>query len=424
MVQRGGGRSDETPPAGAPADVLVVTGNYPSAEQPTNGTFVRAFVHAMVDTGATAKVIHPVSVFARIGGPYPKGGWDISPAGNRIQVFRPVYASFSVRNLGVFNTAVLTQAGFERATLRVAQRLPSRPSAVYGHFLYQAGKAAIRLGERLDVPSFVAVGEGTFWTVEPVGFRRAAEDFRPVTGLVAVSNPIRRGLEEKLGVPSEKIAVFPNGADRRIFKPLDRSECRSRLGLPQARTLVAFVGTFNEAKGGPVLLEAARGMKDFGLLLLGSGTLRLESPETVFSGSVPHAQLPEWLGAADFFVLPSLVEGSCNAIVEAMSMGLPIVTSRADFMDDLVDDEIAIRVDPRDVHALRAALEVLQADPAMRARMSAAALRRAEVLDISVRAERVLAWMKAQAAREKRKACGGMAKCADEGAVGRPSTEG
>lgn len=378
-------------------DVLVVTGNYPTAGEPTSGTFVRAFANAMADSGARVRVVHPVSVFARRRGPYPKGGWDLTPAGNRVEIFRPVFASFSVVNLGLMNTVQMTQAGFEAAVVRVVHRLTPRPTVVCGHFLYLAGRAAVRVGRDLGVPSFVTVGEGRFWSVEPVGFERARRDFSGVTGLVAVSTPIKEGLEKRLGVPAEKIAVFPNGVDRRVFRPRDRSECRKLLGLPMERTLVAFVGTFNTDKGGEVLLEAVRGIPDLGVILLGSGPLRMESPEVVFRGRVSHGDLPRWLAAADLFVLPSLVEGSCNAVVEAMAMGLPIITSRADYMDDLVDDEVAIRIDPRDVRAVRAAIEALVVDPALRAKMGEAALRRASELDILKRARSVLEWMDSRA---------------------------
>lgn len=377
-----------------PENVLVVTGNYPSELDPVCGTFVQSFVHAMVETGARASVINPISVFARRRGPYPRDCVETTRAGDCIDVMRPVFASFSVVDLGLFNTARLTQTGFEAAARRSVRRLRARPTVVYGHFLYQAGRAAVLLGECLGVPSVVAVGEGTFWTVEPIGFRRAREHFAAATGFVAVSSPIKRGLIQSLGVPERKIAVFANGVDRSHFRPQAQADCRRALGLPLEKTLVAFVGAFDDLKGGRVLLEAARGLPNTGLLFIGDGPRRLDGPETVFVGKVPHTMVPQYLGAADMFVLPSLEEGSCNAVVEAMACGLPIITSRADYMEDLVDEETAILVDPRDPTAVRGALELLVKDKEKRKELGAAALLRSERFDIRVRARGVLSWMR------------------------------
>lgn len=374
--------------------VLVVTGNYPSERDPVCGTFVRTFVHAIVEAGARATVINPTSVFARRRGPYPRDCVETTQAGDSVDVVRPVFASFSVVNLGLFNTARLTQTGFEAAVRRSVRRLRVRPTMVYGHFLYQAGRAAVLMGEDLGVPSVVAVGEGTFWTVAPMGFSRARKHFAAAAGFVAVSSPIKRALMEDLGVPDRKIAVFPNGVNRSHFRPLDRDECRRELGLPLEKTLIAFVGAFDDLKGGRVLLEAAHGLPNIGLLFIGEGPRRLDGPETVFLGSVPHALVPKYLGASDVFALPSLEEGSSNAVVEAMACGLPIITSRADYMEDLVDEETAILVDPRDPTAVRGALELLLRDTGRRKGLGAAALRRSERLDIRLRAKGILSWMR------------------------------
>jgi glycosyltransferase involved in cell wall biosynthesis len=91
--------------------------------------------------------------------------------------------------------------------------------------------------------------------------------------------------------------------------------------------------------------------------------------------------------------MPSLAEGSCNAVIEAMACGLPIVTSNGRYMDDIVDDEVAIRVDPTDVRAIREAILLLKNDPERRTRMSKACLKKARHFDINDRARRVTTWM-------------------------------
>jgi teichuronic acid biosynthesis glycosyltransferase TuaC len=271
--------------------------------------------------------------------------------------------------------------------------LHQKPDLIYGHFLYNAGRAAVAAGERLSVPSIVAVGEGTFWTVDPFGFDRAKIDFEGAAGFIAVASHIRDGLVEQIAIPPGKITVEPNGVDRSRFRPIGRQRARGRLGLDASTFLVAFVGAFDDLKGGSELVRATKGIDGAGLLLLGKGDADLSSDRIVFKGSVSHDQVHVWLNAADVFVLPTTEEGSCNAVIEAMACGLPIVTSNGRYMDDLVDDEVAIRVNPKDVSEIRDAILALKNDPDRRTRMSVACLEKVKLFDIDERACRVTGWM-------------------------------
>ncbi len=168
--------------------------------------------------------------------------------------------------------------------------------------------------------------------------------------------------------------------------------CR-RLGFPEGTFNIAFVGTFDDLKGGARLIEAVRGLDDVRLIMLGHGSAPMPSSQILFRGTVDHARVPDYLCAADLFVLPTAEEGSCNAVIEALACGLPIVTSTGRYMDDIVDDKTAVRVDPASVPEIRVAITTLMADPDRRRRMAAAALERAPRFDIRERARGVAAWL-------------------------------
>ena len=154
--------------------------------------------------------------------------------------------------------------------------------------------------------------------------------------------------------------MFPNGVDLGLFKPGDRSKARSELGIIGDRFVIAFVGHFEEQKGLTCLLDAVQGLEQVALLLVGQGSIKVKDGGSVaFKGRLPHARIPLALAAADIFVLPTRVEGSCNAVIEAIACGLPIVTSDGRYMDDIVDDGVAVRTDPMDVRAIREAIVVL-----------------------------------------------------------------
>ena len=76
------------------------------------------------------------------------------------------------------------------------------------------------------------------------------------------------------------------------------------------------------------------------------------------------------------FVLPSLAEGTPNAVIEAMAAGLPVITTEVGGLPDLVTPETGILVPPGDATALAAAMRRLASDPALRASMGRAARER------------------------------------------------
>ena len=310
-----------------------------------------------------------------------------------VHVYRPMCMTFSSRALGWAHTNRWTQCSLNVVVKGAICHLPAMPDLVYGHFLYHGGRAAVAAGRSLGVPSVVGVGEGTFWTIDAFGFERARRDFASADGFVAVASHIRDGLISRIGVPPGKILLAPNGVDPTQFFPAGREQARARLRLPPEMFIIAFVGALDDLKGGAELMAAVDGMDGVGVAMIGQGEKTFKKKQIVHSGRVRHDEIATWLNAADIFVLPTREEGSCNAVIEAMACGIPIVTSNGRYMDDIVDDQVAIRVDPCDVGAIREAILTLRNDISRRLTMSEACLKRAARFDINVRARRVTEWM-------------------------------
>lgn len=339
-------------------------------------------------------VINPISIFdIRKGNLDPEISFDHTIKANPIKLMRPRYISFSKKKLFIYNTAHLTQSSFERTVCSALSHLGSPPGFLYGHFLYQSGAAAVRIGHKLGIPSIVAVGDSSFWGVEPIGYRTAINDFKEANGMLAVSGAVKRALIGELKIPEEKIQVFPNGVDLTLFYPRHRSEMRKKYNLPIHKFIVAFVGHFDERKGPHRLLTAVSGMENIGLIFIGSGSIPLKSKDILFKGIMEHEKIPEILSAADIFVLPTVAEGSCNAILEALACGLPVVTSREAFNDDIVDDNVSIRIDSLNIGEIRSAIVRLRNNYDLRKEMSLKALEKIEQYDINLRARKILSWM-------------------------------
>ena len=374
--------------------IAFIATNYPTVTRPYRGTFVQQFVWAMARQGHQCIVINPISLWERcLGSLPPSVRQEDAGLGKEVSVHHPRFLSFSSRRIGRLHTGTWTHAAFTRCVLREVARMSDPPDLVYGHFLYPSGRVATIIGQREGVPSVIGVGENSFWTVDVPGRARAQRDLEDTTGVIAVSRQIHDALVSELGVPDDRILLAPNGVDLQRFKPISQQTARAKVGLNTTRFVVAFVGSAGERKGGQRLVKAVDGLSDIGLVMLGGAPETYQSENVLFSGRIPHGDVAMWLNAADAFALPTLSEGSCNAVIEAMACGLPVITSRGMFMDDIVDDESALRVDPHDISALRAAVLRLRNDPAERERYIAGALRRVERLSVDSRAMKVSAWM-------------------------------
>lgn len=382
--------------------IAFVTGNFPSRAHPNHGTFVRQLVDAIAQQGVQCTVIHPrkLHTWWRERREDPTAGAGVGPG---VRVHRPVTLSVSNRQLGPFNTFAVTHYAFQRAAWRVLNRLPAKPDAVYGHFLYSAGATAVWAAQRLGRPGFVAVGESFdegedgLWTLRMFSGHRVRGDFAKTLGFVAVSTFLRDQLIKELGIEPSRIVVFPNGVDCRRFYPRDRLAMRRKYGLPEARFLVVFVGGFEERKGVQRVCAALEGLPEVGGIFVGDGRLRPVGPQVCFCGRVAHELVPELLSAADAFVLPSRAEGSSNATLEAMACGLPVVVSDRAFNRDICNATTALLVAPDDVKRIRAAVSALVNSSELRAGLAGAALSAARGFGIQERAHGILRWMAARA---------------------------
>ena len=112
-----------------------------------------------------------------------------------------------------------------------------------------------------------------------------------------------------------------------------------------------------------------------------------------WSGMINRDQVPFADRSAHMLFSSDLNAACPNSVIEAMACGLPIVTSCCEFNDDLVDDTVAIRIDPMDVSALRQAIALLRDDPERRRRMAQAALSRSAQFDIDRRAAAICQFM-------------------------------
>jgi glycosyltransferase involved in cell wall biosynthesis len=214
----------------------------------------------------------------------------------------------------------------------------------------------------------------------------------------------RREVEEHLerGIGrATQYAVVPSGVPTQALRAQapPRAEARARLGLPPEAFVVAGVGRLVPIKGFDLLVGAladvAARVPDTHVLLIGEGADRaaLEARAAALgvadrlhiTGSVTDVMA--WLAGADVLAAPSRNEGMGRVLVEAMTLGLPVVGTRVGGIGDvIVDKECGLLVPPDDAGALADALVELGRDASRRAKLGAAAPARAEAFSTPVAA--------------------------------------
>ena len=362
--------------------------------------FAKHLICAIADMGYDCVVIAPRILGRELfrGGeklPYVKE--DYTESGSAIRVFRPGYLHLASRK----QTMGMSMDNHFRAVMGVIRKEKLNPELVYGHFLYQCGLTAARVGEKLGIPAYCACGENSLRLMpqsQPYATGLAhhgwKEIIRKLSGIVCVSGNNELLLRENGFIdPDMKTGVFPNGVDEKKFRILDKMECRRSLGFPEDAFIVAYTGTFSTNKGVDRLSEALKSCGNVYSIFMGQGAVEPDCDRILHKGRVPNDQVAKYLNAADVFVLPTRGEGCCNAIVEALSCGLPVISSDLPFNDDILSEANSIRVDVENVAQIRQAILSLYEDPDRRAVLARGAASSAGEMNIKTRARRILEFM-------------------------------
>ena len=209
--------------------------------------------------------------------------------------------------------------------------------------------------------------------------------------VITVSEHARGDLICKLRLRPDRVTVIPEAADPAFLEPVtEAAKDAVKAKWDLTRPYVFYVGGCEERKNIPFLLRgfAAAGLTEVELVLAGgrdeqrvdlgkladelgiAGRLRL-------LGFVPDSDLPALYAVALGFVYPSRYEGFGLQLVEAMTVGCPVLAARATCLPEVLGGggETFTLADPGE---LAGQLKRLAADPGYRADLAGQARRRAE----------------------------------------------
>ncbi|MBQ6769895.1 MAG: glycosyltransferase family 4 protein [Bacteroidales bacterium] len=373
--------------------ICVLSPSFPTSKT-IDFVFVDQLCRAFADLGHQVTVIAPQSLTKCLMRHIPiakRHGFYRTAKGNTIELFRPYAVSFGNTGIKLFRNST------RKAVNRAFHRLKTKPDVCYGHF-WSSIFALYPLAKEVAVPLCGASGEENvgYYVHSSEEYKKKVRDY--LSGVISVSSKNQQECLSLGLVSPEKSIVVPNAIDQTLFRKLDKDECRHKLGLSKDVFIVSFVGQFVPRKGTLRLNEALKKLDDPKLkaVFIGTGSEDPDYAGIVQKGRVAHDDVPVWLNAADVFVLPTENEGCCNAIIEAMACGLPIISTDAPFNHDILNDGNSIMVGCHDVDAIASAIRRLKEDDGLRQRLSEGALATARGLSINQRAQRIIDFMQKQ----------------------------
>lgn len=155
--------------------------------------------------------------------------------------------------------------------------------------------------------------------------------------IVTVSQALKKTMPKRYGICPDKIAVLNNNiTGHRINHATERDTYRQKMGLDEKAFIVTTAAVLDARKNVEHFIEAGQMLKQPALfLIVGDGPERLNlerlangvtgAARFVFTGW--QEDVGSFLNASDLFVLPSRHEGCSNALLEALSLGLPCLGS-------------------------------------------------------------------------------------------------
>jgi glycosyltransferase involved in cell wall biosynthesis/trans-aconitate methyltransferase len=375
--------------------ITVLTSSYPRFSGDGTAPFVQSICEQLAQQGHEVEVVAPDDPLVQ---PMDSAGVKLHRFGyiwpRRWQIMghaRSLNAGGRLRIGAYLLLPFFLLAAFIQ-TMRVARRQGAE--IIHVHWVLPNGLAGALVAKLLRIPLVVSLHGSDIYVASRRRLFGAVAGcvFHQAAAATACSNELRDAAIT-LGASEQRTHLLPWGADPVIFQSRAREKGQEPLKI-------ASLGRMVPKKGFNHLLEAwaqiAEQFPRARLRIGGDGplleTLRKEirslgiDGQTDLPGSIPWDQVPDFLAAADLFVLPSMrdragnIDGLPTVLLEAMSCGLPVVASDLGGIPLVIENGAnGYLVPPGDVDALAQRLHTLLNNKQERERLGRAA--RTSVVD-------------------------------------------
>jgi glycosyltransferase involved in cell wall biosynthesis len=229
-----------------------------------------------------------------------------------------------------------------------------RPDLIHVHCVFNAGLVAKKIKNKYGIPYVITEHSSLFSSENlPDGFIQTARSvYDDASKIIVVSTSFRKVIADKIGITADRIQVIPNFIDSDFLKPSEKA-------LKGGESKIIFTVCFHEAnKKIDRLLEAFslihKSFPDWTLVIGGEGSetkkLKLKARElgveslVTFTGFLSKSEVKDYLDNTSIFVSSSDFESFGVILIEAMSMGVPIVATESGGPQDIVTPEIGVLV--------------------------------------------------------------------------------
>tara|TARA_Y100001954_G_scaffold167324_1_gene177612 strand:- start:11690 stop:12832 length:1143 start_codon:yes stop_codon:yes gene_type:complete len=373
--------------------ICIVSPGYPSDGYPFY-VFVKNLVNHLSTKGVDCYVFSPQSISKII-----IRGAKKSPVNetqifdkNPIFIYRPFFMSFSnSKILSAFSDFLLSKLFY-----KYLKSKNFKFDAIYCHF-WQSAFISFKHAKKFNIPIFVACGEDKI-----PSFNRHKNSklklYNYLSGVICVSTKNQLESIEKGLTPRNKTIVIPNATDLKLFNKTSTPTLRKKLKINTDDFVVIFVGAFIKRKGISVLDSALKFINDDKIkcIYIGSGPYKPSYKNILFVGKVNNDDLPNYLSIADVFILPTLSEGCCNSIIEAMACELPIISSNRNFNFDILDKSNSILINPENINEVVYSLNKLRSNKKLLKHLSIGSYNKSRSLGLDSRASKIIDFIKSK----------------------------
>ncbi len=350
---------------------------------------------------------HDVKVIAPVGGKLPPLNYEVLPLGpksvhiSKLPLMNKLYFLKALRDY---------QAKYRFDIWQVTMGYPFGVAAVDFFREYNIPCVLRASGRDIQVDRELKYGA----RLNRLADLRVKRNYPKFDGFISIVESITTDYLE-MGIPREKIHFIPNGVNTGILHAKGAElEIRKSLGIDASKKIILTVGRNDRKKGFqyiPGIIERlCENRYDFIWLLIGNMNYRIKAlaekkgvggflmTDEIRAGvrdneeiTFPDKKLADIYKAADIFAFPTLIEGCSTVITEAMASGVPVVTTDAPGVRDMIKDGLTGLISKRrDIAGMADNITRLLDDSQLYNEIKENALAETKDMDWSTIAERYL----------------------------------
>ena len=228
-------------------NICIISYGYPSENRMIN-TFVEELVNKFYDYNINCYVISPQSLTKSIVRGIKINKRFYYRNNDKIPVYSPLFLTFSNKiklcnKMNLFNFNFVVSKVFKKLAKEI------KFDVIYAHFIFPSAICANKLGKKNNIPVFFAYGESGIYSIDYLGKDTTKNLLTGIKGVISVSTENKKRLINNNIINKDLIEVFPNCINQKKFFPIDRKECRKKLGFNDKDFIIIFVGRFVPIKG-------------------------------------------------------------------------------------------------------------------------------------------------------------------------------